>query len=172
MSPLKVVLMRRLGNEPFLRKNRWVRSILQFSKMAAPSCIHILRWNLKPSHFRTFFGWDYDIFSRPCDLITMCGFPQNWGFPADVGRFHQVMWTPITKINVTIPVLLKTLFSARFHPPFPPCPTPLAPPFLPPPHCLFPQPLPTTICPPLPIVNRRLKIVNYFTCMWHFFCRW
>ena len=23
-----------------------------------------------------------------------------------------------------------------------------------------------------PKVNRQLKIVNYFTCMWHFFCRW
>ena len=84
-------------------------------------------WNLSQSHFSNkimMFFWDYDV-------ITM-------GIPHDFGRFRIVMCIPITKLNVTIPVLLKTSFKYRFHPFHPPYP-----PFLPPP----PAPLSTTPSP-------------------------
>ena len=98
---------------------------------------------------------------------------QNWGFPTIFGRFRLIKCIPITKLNVTIPVLFKTSFKYRFHPPCPPLPHPPWPnPSCP--HLLapVPQPLPQEFGPPLSKVNQQLKIVNYFTCMRHFFCRW
>ena len=72
---------------------------------------------------------------------------------ANFSRFRLVMCIPITKVNVTIPVLFKTLINASphplpHHPPYPPYPNPLPPPFLAPPPCPFLQPLPPIICPP------------------------
>ena len=102
------------------------------------------------------------------------GFPAKiWGNPPQnrhFGRFRPIMCMPINKLNVMIPVLLKTSFKYRFHPP---CPLPH--PF-PHPSCSHPlapfcNPFPQQFTP-LPKVNRQLKIVNYFTCMRHFFCRW
>ena len=116
------------------------------------------------------FWWDYDVLAR-----LWChyrGIPQKSGIPHDFSWFHLVMCIPITKLNVTIPVLLKTSFKYRFHPLGPPLPHPLSPTLL----AHTPLPLSTTPspnnCPPPTKVNRQLKIVNYFTCMQHFFCRW
>ena len=124
-------------------------------------------WNLSHSRFRTFFG-KIMMYFRERDVITM-------GIPPKMGEslwFCSGTCIPIPYSELTIPVLFKTWLKYRFHPlcpplPHPPCPTLLAP---------NPLPLSTTPPPnnfaPLPKVNRWLKIVNYFTCMQHFFCRW
>ena len=164
----------------------------------------ILKWQPRwPPGF--FLGWcnrmkslAFSFSERECDVFLRLwchymGIPcQNWGNPLKImifGRFRLIMCIQITKLNVTIPVLLKkfrlkplpTPFS--HHPPHPiiappPSHTPLAPPpshtplALPP--CPFLQPFPLTILPPPPKANWQLKIVrsNYFTCIQHFFCRW
>ena len=102
---------------------------------------------------------------------------KNQGFPAISFQFRIGTCIPTPESELTIPVLFKTSFKYRFHPPWPPLtppplPHPLVPPLLALPPCPFLQPLPPTIWPPLPKVNWQLKIVNYFTCMWDFFCRW
>ena len=123
----------------------------------------------RTSRFRTFLGeimmflWDYDVITG--------GFPKKLGISCDFGPFCLVKCIPINKLNVTIPVLLKTSFKYRFHPlgphlPHPPSPTLLA--CTPLPFSTTPSP---NNCPPTK-VNWQLKIVNYFTCMRHFFRRW
>ena len=111
-------------------------------------------------------------------MMSLSGIPcQNLGKPPenrDFGRFCLVMCMPITKrylfcwklhLNIDsyplAPSLLNPLTSLPF--PHPSCPQPLAP---------FSNPFPQQFGPPLPKVNRRLKIVNYITCMRHFFCGW
>ena len=120
--------------------------------MWKPLCV--CKSRLKSLTF-SFFRWDYDVSARLwCHYM---GIPcQNWGNPLKIAifcRFHLVMCIPITKLNVTIPVLLKTSFKYRFHLPcFPltplpcptPCPTPLALTLLPP----FCNPFPWQFYPP------------------------
>ena len=70
------------------------------------------------------------------------------GKPTEIaifGQFHLVMCMPITKLNVMIPVLLKTSFKYRFHPLGPPLPHPLGPPPCATP--LVPTPLPLSATP-------------------------
>ena len=153
--------------------------IFKFSRWR-PSFLHNhIQWNLSHISFSDFSGRDYDVFSRTWCHYT--GIPcQNWGNPlknAIFGRFRLVMCMPITELNDTIPVLFKTSIKASPHPltpplPHPPYPIPLPQPFLPHPFAPFCNPLPQQFGPPLPKVNRWLKIVNYFTCMRHLFCRW
>ena len=120
------------------------------------------------------------MYFRERDVITG-GFPQKLGIPLekrDFGRFRLVMCIPITELNDTIPVLFKTSIKASPHPLSPP-PSPPPSPHPPSPTLLAPTPLPFSatpspqqFAPPPPKVNRQLKIVNYFTCMCHLFCRW
>ena len=127
--------------------------------------LHNKSW-LKSLTF-SFFGWDYDIFLRMwCHYM---GIPcQNWETPQN-HDFQPISSHNVHADNQMIPVLLKTSFKYRSQPLTPP---PLAHPSCPQPLAPFLQPLPQQFGSPLPKVNRQLKIVNYFTCMRHFFCRW
>ena len=70
-------------------------------------------------------------------------------------------------------ILHLNIDSTPLGPPYPtPLAHPLAPPFFPLPLCpCSTTPSANNLAPP-PKVNWWLKIVNYFTCMQHFFCRW
>ena len=106
------------------------------------------------------------------------------GIPAKIGDIPWFLYDFVSKHELWHPNLkLRYQFCRKLYfnidsTPLPhpltltPLPHPLPPPFLPPSPCPFPQPLPSTILPPPPKVNRQLKIVNYFTCMRHFFCSW
>ena len=146
---------------------------IEIFKMAAPSSSGYCTIKSRLKSLAFSFSGENVTFLRDYDVITRNSL-WNWGIP----RFRSGTCVPIPYLEQTIPVLFKTSFKYRFHPPYPtsltppPLPHPLPPPFLPPPPCPFPQPVPPTIWSPLPKVNRQLKIVNYFTCMQHLFCRW
>ena len=100
------------------------------------------------------FGWDYDVSARlwchykgiPCQKLGKP--PKN----CDFGQFCLVMCIPITKLNVTIPVLFKTSIKASPHPlsspPSPPHHQPPFPTLLAPPPCPFLQTLTPNNLPP------------------------
>ena len=70
-------------------------------------------------------------------------------------------------------ILHLNIDSTSFAPlPNDPYPTPFPNPSCPHPLAPFCNPYPQQFCPPLLKVNWWLKIVNYFTCMRHLFCRW
>ena len=117
---------------------------------------------------------------RERDVITM-GIPSKIGESPENRDFRLISSRNVHSDNQT--QCNDTCFVQNFDlkplpTPFPhPLPTPITPPPFPHPSCPYPlasfrNPFPPTICPPLPKVNRQLKIVNYFTCMQHFFCRW
>ena len=86
------------------------------------------------------------------NMMSLSGIPcQNLGkLPENrnFGRFRPVMCMPINKLNVMIPVLLKTSFKYRFHPPCPPYPTPFPHPSCSHPLAPFHNPFPQQFCPP------------------------
>ena len=108
------------------------------------------------------FLQDYDVITRE--------FPLKSGNPPDFipeRAFRYPIWNKqylfCSKLHLNID---STPLAPLTPPPLPhpPSPTLLA---------TTPLPLSTTCSPnnlsPLPKVNRQLKIVNYFTCMHHFF---
>ena len=107
------------------------------------------------------------------NMMSLSGIPcQNLGkHPEnrDFSWFCLIMCMPITK---------QYLFCWKLHLNIDFTPLlPLTPPPLPNPSCSHPlapfcNPFPQQFCPPMPKVNRQLKIVNYLTCMQHFFYRW
>ena len=120
------------------------------------------------------FGGENVTFLRDYDVITL-GFPAKNGEIPSKSRFRPISSCNVhadnqTQCNGTC--FVQNSFIYRFHPLAPPYPTPLAHPSCSYPPCPFLQPFPPTILPPLPKLNRQLKIVNYFTCVRHFFCRW
>ena len=109
------------------------------------------------------------------------GFPPKLGNPPENREFQPISSRNVhsdnqTQCNDTCFVQnfdLKPLLTPfPHHPPHPITSPPFPYPSCPYPLASFCNPFPPTICPPLPKVNRQLKIVNYFTCMQHLFCRW
>ena len=132
----------------------------------------IIPWNLSPSRFQS----ENVTFFRDYYVIT-------WGFPAKIGKppqnrdFWPISYRNVHSVNQSqcnnTCFVQKLPIKASSHPfpHHPPDPI-IAPPLLPHPLAPFCNSFPLTILPPLPKANGQLKIVNYFTCMRHFFCRW
>ena len=105
-------------------------------------------WNLSPSRF-----WSENVtFLREYDVIIGDSLPKFGETPWKL-RFQPISSRNVHPDNQTIPVLLRTSFKYRFHPPCSPpystpLPHPLTQPFLAPTPCPFLQPLPPTIFAP------------------------
>ena len=136
-------------------------------------------WNLSHISFSDFSG-EIMTYFRERDVITR-GFPAKIGETPRKSRFrpissrnlHAENWTEWYDTCFVQKLQLKPLPT----PLLPPLPHPLTPPPFPNPSCPHPlapfcKPFPQQFGPPPPKVNQRLKIVNYFTCMRHLFCRW
>ena len=99
------------NSQPFLQKLQ-LKSLSEHIKMAAS----LLPGMVQSSQVKSLAHLVFRLFGARtwCFCEIMMSFdgdtPQKLGIPCNFGRFCLVMCIPITKINVTIPVLLKILF--------------------------------------------------------------